>query len=220
MEISFLGMNCVRITSKDLAVLCDPYGKASGLADIKLTNDVTLLTLPVGDSGQGELKAAELPAKAGMVIDGPGEYEVKGAMITGAPAKFNIDPEEAGQRAAIYAIMAEGLHVAYLGNVASELSAEQVEALGQVDILIIPVGGHGLTPDAQAAAKLISQLEPKYVIPTHYDDGKTKYEVPQDKLEVFLKEVGSSAEPQPKLRVSTRDLPAETTVVVLSVAGN
>lgn len=204
MEISFLGENSIRITGKDIAIICDPVSRTSGLPVSRTANDVTLLSV-----------AAQDPAseKGGMVIDGPGEYEVKGATITGAPARLHVD--EDGNRATIYAINVDGIQVAYLGNITPELSNQQVEALGVVDVLVVPVGGHGLTLDATAAAKIISQLEPKYVVPTHYDDGKTKFEVPQDKLEVFLKEVGSTPEPQPKLRLSTKDLPLETQIAVL-----
>jgi L-ascorbate metabolism protein UlaG (beta-lactamase superfamily) len=243
-EITFLGMNCVRITGKDLAILCDPYPKSAGLGEIKLGGDATLLTLP----------GAELPLKAGMVIDSPGEYEIKGAAITGVPARpygaaepsapqlelETADAEPEGEEeseedapppapkplvattnvAAIYSLAIDGARVVYLGNVAPKLSDQQIEALGQVDVLILPVGGQGQTAGATEAAGLISQLEPKYVVPTHYDDGKTKYAGPQDKLDLFLKEVGASPEPQPKLRVTTKDLPLETTVVALSRQGS
>ena len=210
MEITFLGMNCVRLTGKDLAVLCDPYPKESGLPEIKLTNDATLLSV-VG---------SPVPAKAGMVIDSPGEYEIKGAMVTGVPAHLHIDAPEDRATATIYSVTIDGVRVGYFGNIASEITGEQIEALGQIDVLILPVGDHGLTLDATAAVAIISQIEPKYVVPTHYDDGGTKYEVPQDKLEVFLNEVGSSSEPQPKLRVTPKDLPLETTVAFLQRQGS
>lgn len=210
MEITFLGMNCVRLTGKDLAVLCDPYSKSSGLPEIKLANDATLLSIVGGD----------VPAKAGMVIDSPGEYEIKGATITGVPARLHIDAPEVLPTATIYAVSIDGIRVGYFGNIAGELSGEQIEALGQVDILVLPVGGHGLTLETTEAASIISQLEPKFVVPTHYDDSATKYEMPQDKLDVFLKEVGASPEPQPKLRVTAKDLPLETTVTVLQRQGS
>jgi L-ascorbate metabolism protein UlaG (beta-lactamase superfamily) len=209
-EITFLGMNCVRLTGKDVAILCDPYPKSAGLPEFKLANDATLISLP--DS--------ELPAKPGMVIDSPGEYEIKGTSITGVPARLHIDGEEAAATAAVYLVQVDSIRVAYLGNIAPKLSNEQIEVLGQVDVLVLPVGGHGLTLDSVAAAGIISELEPKYVIPTHYDDGVTKYEMPQDKLEVFLKEVGASPEPLPKLRVTAKDLPLETTVVALTRQGS
>jgi L-ascorbate metabolism protein UlaG (beta-lactamase superfamily) len=209
-EITFFGMNCVRLTGKDLALLCDPFPSSAGLPDIKLTNDATLLSVQGG----------VVPAKPGMIIDGPGEYEIKGASITGVPANLHIDESGVPPAAAMYSILIDGIRVVYLGNVAAGLSNEQAESLGQPDVLVLPVGNHGLTLDATAAAGLISQLEPKYVVPTHFDDAATKYEVAQDPLEIFLKEIGANPEPQPKLRVTTKDLPLETTVVVLSRQGS
>lgn len=205
MEITYLGMNSVKLSGKAITVLCDPAPKSAGLGDIKGTIDATLLTVVGQDT----------PAKPGMVIDGPGEYEVRGAMITGAPARLHTDAEEKGRQATVYAIQIDGIQVGFLGNIAPELSDDQIEALGAIDVLIVPVGNHGLTLDSVSATKIISQLEPKYVVPVHYDDGLTKYEVPQDKVEVFLKEIGSKPEPQPKLKLSAKDLPLETTVVVL-----
>jgi L-ascorbate metabolism protein UlaG (beta-lactamase superfamily) len=209
-EITFLGMNCVRLTGKELAVLCDPYPKASGLGEIRLSGDATLLGVLGG----------EVTAKAGMVIDSPGEYEIKGTTITGVPARLYGDPETEPAKATIYSITIDGVRVGYLGNTAPGLSGEQIEALGPIDVLVLPVGGHDATLNATAAAEIISQLEPKYVVPTHFDDGGTKYAGPQDKLEVFLKEIGSSPEPQPKLRVVPKDLPLETTVAVLQRQGS
>ena len=209
MEVTYLGMNCVRLTGKDISVICDPFPKSSGLAEVKLANDVTLLS----QDGLG------VPQKPGMILDSPGEYEVKGTMITGIPAKLHIDHEKEGDNSTIYTVNIDGIRVAVLGNIAPELKDKQLEAMGEVDVLVIPVGGHGLTLDATAAAQIISHIEPKYVIPTHYDDGKVKYEMPQDKLDVFMKEVGSTSEPQPKLRVLQKDLPLETTVAVLQPQG-
>ena len=207
MEISFFGANCVRLTGRDISVLCDPYPKSAGLPEIKVNADATLLTA----------EGTELPAKPGMVIDGPGEYEVKGAQIVGVPVRLHIDEE--GHRGTIYSVRIDGVRVGVLGNIAPGLSNEQMDALGQIDVLVVPIGGHGLTLDVQAAAEMVSQLEPKYVLPVHYDDGKTKYEMPQDKLEAFLKEVGSNPEPVARLKVAEKDLPLETTIVVLQRQG-
>jgi L-ascorbate metabolism protein UlaG (beta-lactamase superfamily) len=197
-EITFLGMNCVRLTSKDIALLCDPYAAP----EIKLTNDASLLTFA----------GMPTPTKGGMVIDGPGEYELKGTMITGVPAQRYGAAADQPAEATIYNIVIDGIRVAYLGDVAASLSNEQAETIGQADVLILPVGDKDSTLSAAEAAAITSQLEPKYVIPTRSEDKAT--------LEAFLKEVGSNPEPMPKLRVTPRDLPLETTVVVLQRSGN
>src|SRR4051794_20451329 len=110
-------MNTVRLTGKDIALLIDPYPKSSGLPEIKSANDATLLTVPSGD----------LPSKAGMVIDGPGEYEIKGAMITGVPARLHTDAAEDVKRAAVYSIVIDGNRIGFLGNIDPSLSGEQAE---------------------------------------------------------------------------------------------
>jgi L-ascorbate metabolism protein UlaG (beta-lactamase superfamily) len=109
--------------------------------------------------------------------------------------------------------------VVVAGNISGKLDADQVENLGQVDVLVVPVGGHGLTLDAEGAAAVVTQLEPSYVVPVHFDDGVTKYPMPQDKPEVFFKEMGVNPEPESKLRINQKEAPAETQVVHLTRAG-
>lgn len=194
MEISYLGGGSVKLSGKQISVITDPI--AAGKADV-----VTLS------------QAMTNPVTAKMVLDGPGEYEVQNSFITGVAARLHID--EAGERGTMYVIGVDGVNVLVTGNIAPGLSDAQAEAIGDVDVLVVPVGGHGLTLDATAAAELVSRLEPKYVVPVHYDDGKSKYEMPQDKVDVFLKEVGASPEPEAKLKISGKEMPLETTVVVL-----
>ena len=213
MEVTFYGMNCVRLTARNIAVVCDPPPASAGTLDIKQTNDVTLLTVP--KEGGGGYGPVNLPAKPGMVIDRPGEYEVHNAMITGVGAKLHTDLLEDSTPATIYSITLDGVRVAFLGNVQPDISNEQIEQLGQTDVLIIPVGNHGLTLSPEAAAKIISQLEPKYVVPTHYDDGTTKFAIPQAIVGDFLKEMGATSEPIAKLKVNLKEMPLETQVVVL-----
>lgn len=208
MDISYFGVGCVKLSGRQVNIICDPYNESSGLGKIKTSADVVLI------SGT-EPTTTGIP---GMVIDGPGEYEVKGAMITGIPAQLHVD--ESGERATIYSIIIDGLNVAFLGNIAPELSNDQVEKLGQVDVLVVPVGGHGLTLDATAAAKIVSRLEPKFVIPTHYADSQTKYPMPQEDISKFLNEMGASPEPIAKLKLNSKEMPLETTVVALQRMGS
>jgi len=91
---------------------------------------------------------------------------------------------------------------------------------GSTDVLVVPVGGKGLTLDAEGAAAVVAQLEPGYVVPVHYDDGVSKYPMPQDGVDLFLKEMGVNPEPESKLRVNSKEAPTETQVVVLTRAGS
>lgn len=144
-------------------------------ADGKAKADVVLLTKP------GDFKSEA------MLIDGPGEYEVKGTMITGVPADEDT----------IYSLKVDGVAVGIVGSV-SGLSDAQIEDLGQIDVLTLQAS------DPAAAAKIVSQLEPKYVVPLGGDN------------EAFLKEMGASPEPVSKLKLNAKEMPLETTVVVLS----
>jgi L-ascorbate metabolism protein UlaG (beta-lactamase superfamily) len=204
MDITYLGAGSVKLSGRSMNVVSDPVGAVK--ADV-----VTV-------SGPAE-EGKEWPIPQGaMKIDGPGEYEVKGAMISGVPARLHID--EDGHRGTAYSIVVDGVNVVVTGNISGKLDEDHVEALGQVDVLVVPVGGNGLTLDAEGAAAVVAQLEPGYVVPVHYDDGVTKYPVPQAGVEKFLKVMGVNPEPESKLKVSAKEAPAETQVVVLTRAGS
>lgn len=204
MDITYLGAGSVKLSGKNLNVISNPL--TAGKADV-----VTV-------TGQAE-EGTEWPlGPTAMKIDGPGEYEVKGAMITGVPARLHID--EDGHRGTAYSILIDGVNVVIVGNISGKLDEDQVENLGQVDVLVVPVGGNGLTLDAEGAAAVVAQLEPGYVVPVHYDDGVSKYPVPQAGVEKFLKEMGVNPEPESKLRVNSKESPTETQVVVLTRAGS
>lgn len=207
MDITYLGAGSIKISGKNITVIADPYGEDSGLSKITSKADVVTLSTLEGLSA----------VQNAMVIDGPGEYEVKGAMIQGVPAQLHTD--EDGRRGTVYSLVIDGVNVVVTGNIAGKLDNKQLEQLGNVDVLVIPVGGHGLTLEAEEAAAVVTQLEPGYVVPVHFDDGKTKYPVPQSSVEDFLKEMGVSPEPEPKLRVNAKEAPAETQVVLLKRAG-
>jgi L-ascorbate metabolism protein UlaG (beta-lactamase superfamily) len=204
-DITYLGGGAVKVSGKSLTIICDPMAGDAAVA--KLKADVVTWSTTEGLAKVGEA----------LVLDGPGEYEVKGAMITGVPAQLHID--EDGKRCTVYSITVDGVNVVVTGNVAGKLDNKQVEALGHVDVLVVPVGGTGLTLDAEGAAAVVAQLEPGYVVPVHFDDGKTKYEMPQDNVEVFLKEMGVNPEAQSKLKVNAKEVPEETQVVLLKRAG-
>lgn len=198
MDISYLGGSCIKLSGRLLNVVADP---AEGK---KVSADVVLFTSDPEKSVPGI-----------MTINGPGEYEVKETLITGVPTRLHVDQE--GNKGTAYLVDIDGVSVVVLGNIAPEIGKDELEILGGADVLIVPVGGHGLTLDSTAAAQVVSQIEPKYVVPVHYDDGVTNYAVPQDKLDKFLSEVGAGPEPIAKLKINAKEMPAETTVVALQV---
>ena len=149
-----------------------------------------------------------------FLIQGPGEYERKDIFVQGIPSYHDDKDGKERGRNTIYTIEAEEMNLCHLGDFGEkELSPEQLEKIGDVDILMVPIGGM-FTLDAKGAAKIISQIEPRIVIPMHYSLPKLKVKI--DGLEPFLKEMGQkSAESQPKLLIKKKDLTAEETKVVV-----
>ncbi len=207
MDITYLGAGSIKLSGKSINIVVDPFDASAGLGTFTTKADVAVVTGPEG--------YADVPGA--LLVDGPGEYEVKGAMITGVPVRLHID--EDGTRGAAYSIVVDGVNVVVTGDIAGKLDSSAVEKLGKVDVLVVPVGGFGLTLDAEGAAAVVAQLEPNYVVPVHFDDGKTKYPMPQGGVELFLKEMGVNPEPETKLKANAKEMPTETQVALLSRAG-
>lgn len=180
MDIEYKGANCVVITTKKSAVVTDPKLSVVGLKDILPKNAVVIAT-------QTDFLTS---SEDSVVVDRPGEYEVRDVSIVGAAAERMIDHDKS-LNATIYRVVVGDVRFAVVGHVASPLTDEQLEALGIIDVVIVPVGGSGYTLDAHQAVSVIRQIDPKVVIPTHYADKATQYEVPQMELEPFLKELGA-----------------------------
>lgn len=180
MDIEYKGANCITITTKKASLVIDPKLSVDGLKDLTPKNSVVLATQPdllvTGDDA--------------VVIDRPGEYEVRGVSVVGVAAERMIDHDKS-TAATMYRIVVGDVAFAILGHVAVPLSEEQLEALGVVDVVIVPVGGSGYTLDAHQAVAVVRQIDPKVVIPTHYADKDISYEVPQMELEPFIKELGA-----------------------------
>ncbi len=177
MEIEYKGANAVTIKSGSTLLVADPKLSIVGLKDVKISGAIQVTTE----------KRFSVSGDEKIHISGPGEYEVSDISIKGIAAQRHID--EAGQKTTIYSLVVAGFRIALLGNIADKLSEDQLEALGVLDIVILPVGGNGYTLDAQAAAGIIRQIGPKIVIPIHYNDSALSYEVPQGELADFLKEI-------------------------------
>lgn len=204
MELQFYGANCVRLSNKKASIVIDDNLADLGLKSVTKAGDIALFT---GAHGEPAVETK-------LLIDQPGEYEVSDVSITGIAARAHVD--EAGTNATMYKIVADDLRVVVLGHIYPELTDDQLEALGMVDVLVVPVGGNGYTLDAAGALSLIKKIEPKLVIPTHFDDKSVKYVVPQASLEDALKNLAMEPkETVGKLKVKPVDLSDVTQLVVL-----
>lgn len=203
MEIEFKGGNCIAINYKKDEIVVDPKISNLGYKDQGLHARAQVLT-------QSSFAAAH--DDRALIVDGPGEYEVHNCSIRGVPAKRFSAADDAPANATMYRIEAEDVSLAIIGHANPKLTDEQLEALGIIDVLVVPVGGYGYTLDAKAAVELTRKIEPKIVIPTHYADPAAKYEVPQAPVEEFLKEMGGASEAATKLKLKAGQLPAALTV--------
>lgn len=208
MELQFFGANCVRISTKKANVVVDDNLSSLGLKTACKPGDIALFTHESTADAQ-KLKDPKL------VIQIPGEYEVSAVSVRAISVRSHMD-EEGQQSAVMYKIINNGINVAVVGHIHPDLTEEQLESLGMVDVLFVPVGGNGYTLDAIGALKIIKKIEPKIIIPTHYADKAIKYEVPQADLDEVMKNVTFEIkEKLPKLKLKNTDLPLTPEFIVL-----
>ena len=209
MEITWYGHSCFRLAERKLAtVVTDPFDDAIGYNPLKLKADI--VTISHDASGHNNAKAVK---GVSHVITGPGEFEIGGVFIAAIQTNGHGKKNSSEPRNTLYVFDYDGLNIAHLGDLTEVPSQTQVEALGAVNVALVPVGGGGGL-NAAKAAEVISLLEPNIVIPMHYATKACKVEL--DSLDKFLKEMGLSAsQPEPSLKVTRSGLPEETHVVVL-----
>lgn len=205
MDIEFFGANCVRLTTKKASVVIDDNLAHIGGKSITRDTDVVVCTqdvLAVTDSK--ELK-----------VHTPGEFEVKGVSIVGVQARAHTD--QPGERTAtMYKCIAEDTHVLITGHVYPELDDKQLETIGRVDVMIVPVGGNGFTLDPLGALKIIRKVEPSVVIPTQYSVKGLSYEVAALSLEEAVQNLAMQAsEPVEKLKTKGLETDQQTSLVIV-----
>jgi L-ascorbate metabolism protein UlaG (beta-lactamase superfamily) len=205
MDIQFYGGNCIVLSTKHARVVIDDTLTDLGTKSVARAEDIALFTGPHG-----------IPAVTPKImIDQPGEYEVSGVSIYAIPARAHMD-EDKQRNATMYKLMIDDVRVLVTGHVYPELSDVQLETIGMVDVMLVPVGGNGYTLDGVGALKLIKKVEPKLVIPTHYDDKSLHFPVPQQDLEQALK--GLAMEPKEtvaKLKLKVGELSEGTQLIIV-----
>ncbi|MBV9121724.1 MAG: MBL fold metallo-hydrolase [Chloroflexi bacterium] len=201
MELTWHGWSCFRFKGKEASVVTDPYTLPSPSTLPKLSPDIVTL------SGRDQ----DVDASGGTfrVIRGPGEYEVKNVLILGCPSFSK------GKRVgAWYRLELDELVVCHLGQLKEPLTASDIEALADVDVLLVPVAGEEESIDAAKAVEMVNLIEPRIIVPMHFE--ASALGVAGTPVEKFCHEIGqTNVTPQAKLTVTKTSLPAEAQVVVL-----
>lgn len=209
MNINWLGHSCFVIKGNRTTIITDPFSPDSGYSLDKAAADI--VTVSHQHAGHSNFSGISGEPK---LISGPGEYEIGGALVIGL-ATFH-DSQKGAKRGknTVYLIEIDEISICHLGDLGHTLNDEQVEELDDIDVLMLPVGGIS-TLNAAEAAEVVRQIEPKIVIPMHYQTDTYKGEL--EPVDRFLKEMGvTDLEPQSRLTVTKSNLPLSTQVFLLN----
>mgnify|MGYP001607669784 CR=1 FL=1 len=209
MIIQWYGQSCFKITSGETTIAIDPYDKKIGFTPPRFQANLTLITHKHDDHAN----SASLTGEP-FVISEPGEYEVKGVFVHGFESYHDKNKGRDRGMNTMYKIGVEGIRLLHMGDFGEEsLSEDFMDAIGEVDILMIPVGGK-YTIDGNEAAKIVKQLEPKIVIPMHYKI--SGLEIDLDTAEQFLKNTGAGKrEPSDKLTIKKKEITESTKTEII-----
>ncbi len=212
MNIIWHGQSCFQISANQdknnqVLTVIDPVSGDANIKKPSLRADILIVTRHYNNSDIASIGGNP------FLVDSPGEYEIKKVFINGIPG-FSIDKEKEKKRSiTIYAIEAEGINICHLGDLRQEeLTVEQLERIGSVDILMIAIGDDNAVNGE--AVKIIGQIQPRIVIPMGYQSPKPGAK--SGDLDKFLNTIGQkTADPQKKLSIKKKDLPSEKIQVVI-----
>jgi len=208
MDITWLGHSCFRIRGSHATVITDPYSSSLGYSLGKPTAHI--VTVSHQHPGHSYVQGISGEPRQ---IAGPGEYEIRGALVIGVATFHDTVGGRKRGRNTVYLMEIDEVSVCHLGDLGHVLTAAQVEEIDNVDVLLLPVGGVS-TINAPMAAEVVRQLEPKVVVPMHYKTQAISREL--EPVGRFLKEIGvKEITPQPKLSFTKSSLPASTQVFLL-----
>ncbi len=213
MQIQYFGLSSFKITTKEATIITDPFHKDSGLTPPRGAADILILA----QKNKPLYSAVSGISGDHFDITDPGEYDVKNVTVTGIPLK------QEDKYVTVFLIESEDMRILNLTHIKEfNLKEEELEELGDIDILIVPVGGNTVL-SASAASKAVNEIEPRIVIPSHYKmsrgagsaSGGGDLILDLDSVEKFTKEMGGKKEEMDKLTIKKKDLPVEGTKLVI-----
>jgi len=208
MEITWLGYSCFRLKGSTATVITDPCPPELGYSIGKQT--ARIVTVSHQHPGHSYVQGI---GEAPKVISNPGEYEIGNTLVIGIPTFHDKENGSQLGKNTVFVIEIDDIAICHLGDLGHPLTSQQVEDAGNIDLLLVPVGGVSAL-NGSGAAEVVRQLEPKIVVPMHYRTPALKKEL--DTVDRFLKEMGvKDATPRPKLSLTRSSLPDNTQVLVL-----
>lgn len=210
MEITWLGHSCFRIKGKEVTLVTDPFDESIGYPVPKLA--ASIVTQSHNHPGHNNSSVVEDNPK---ILSRPGEYEIGGIFLTGIGTFHDSEQGTIRGKNTIYVIEMDDIRLCHLGDLGHVLLPRQIEDLGSIEVLFIPVGGVS-TIDSKIAAEIVRFISPRIIIPMHYRTEVVPWLEPVDR---FLKEMGlKEVVTQPKFYVTRSNLPSETQIIALSLA--
>ncbi len=207
-DITYKGANCLIIQTKATTIVTDPV-----TTGVKLPKEVAKARVVLATQPQF---GGEPVGKEQLVLNSPGEYEVGDVSIVGHDAESQLDPS---LKTTVFRLETPEARMAVIGHInPDKIDDTLIENLGVIDILFVPVGGAGYTVDAHGAAKLVRRVGPKVVIPVHYKEDGVAYEVPQNSVEDFIRELGIPVQEEVSYKLKqASQLPETLTLIRLTV---
>ncbi|MDP3964335.1 MAG: MBL fold metallo-hydrolase [bacterium] len=208
MYLQWLGLNCFKITTNDTTLITDPYDSSTGLNLPRLQANIVTVSNP----DEAMVNNIEKIGGEPYIVSGPGEYEASQVFIRGVVDQVNGQPVQPGFSTQYY-FEVDKISIAHLGLLNHQISTKALEVFEGVDVLLIPVGGIS-SLDPEKASAVISQIEPRVIIPMFYASSGLKLKL--GNIDAFLKTMGAKdPETTDKLRLLKKDLPQEDTKIIV-----
>ncbi len=213
MEITWLGHSCFKIKGKNGTIITDPFDDSTGYKLGKVTADIITVS-----HDHPRHSAVDAVGGEPKIITSPGEYEIAGIFVYGTRTYRDTDNGKSKGKNTTYLIEIDRIKVCHLGDLGHVLTAKQLDEVNDADVLLVPVGGVS-TIDATTAVEIVGVIEPKIVIPMHYQTAEAATSL--QSADQFLKEMGvKEANPVPKFSMNKTMMPIDMQVVVLDHNGN
>jgi L-ascorbate metabolism protein UlaG (beta-lactamase superfamily) len=216
MQITYHGQSCFRFKGLKGTIVTDPYDEYIGFSLPSLSADIVTVSHQHKDHNQVAKIKGTARRKTPFIVDNPGEYEIGGVSVFGFDSFHdNQNGADRGHNT-IFVCLVDGVKICHLGDLGHLLKEEQLAQIGEVDVLLIPVGGV-YTINPEQAVKVIKELEPSYVIPMHFKTALHDENVFGDLAtdDNFFKLLNKEPAPQEKLDVGRDRLPEEIEVISL-----